>query len=310
MPLLSRKRLILAKTESTYGTNSAPAGTDAILVRDLEITPLESDLVGRNLIRPYLGNFEQLVANPRVRVTCEVELAGSGTAGTAPKFDTLLKASAMASTIVASTSVTYSPVSSNFGSCTIAYNIDGVQHLVTGCRGTWTLSSQLGQIPVIRFEMTGIFNTPTDVVQPAVTYSGQASPLIFRDGNTSAFSFMGYSGCLMNVEFNMASSVVYRELVGCAKQVLITDRQPAGTVVIEAPTMAQKNYFADALNTTLGSLTFLHGTTAGNRVTFTAGQVNVTQPTYSDSDGIHMLNLPYAATPTSAGNDEVSLAFT
>ena len=62
--------------------------------------------------------------------------------------------------------------------------------------------------------------------------------------------------------------------------------------------------------TTLGSLTFTHGTAAGNRMVFTAAQSNLTQPTYSDSDGIHMLNLPYVATPTTAGNNEVSLAFT
>lgn len=310
MPLLSRKRLILAKTETTYATSAAPAGTDAILVRNLDITPLESDTVSRDLIRPFLGNSDQLLSNPRVRVTCEVELAGSGTAGTAPKYDALLKACGLASTVVASTSVTYAPVSTNFSSCTIAYNIDGVQHLLTGCRGTFTMSCQLGQIPVLQFEMTGIYNQPTDTVQPAVTYSQQAGPLLFREGNTSAFSFLGYSGCLMSVDFNLANQIVYRELIGCTKQVLITDRQPSGTVMIEAPTIAQKDYFTAALSTSTGNLTFLHGTTAGNRVTFTAAQSDLTQPTYSDSDGIHMLNLPYVATPSATGNDEVSLAFT
>jgi hypothetical protein len=310
MPLLSRKRLILAKTEANYGVSAAPAGTDAILVRNLDITPLESDIVSRDLIRPYLGNSEQLLANPRVRVTCEVELAGSGAAGTGPRYGPLLLSCGMAATTVASTSVTYAPVSSSFISCTIAYNIDGVQHLLTGCRGTFTLSCQLGQIPVLQFEMTGIYNTPTDTAQPSVTYGNQVTPLLFREGNTSGFSFLGYSGCLMSVDFNMANSIVYRELIGCTKEVLITDRRPAGTVMIEAPTIAQKNYFTDALNSTTGSLAFTHGTSAGNRVVFTAAQANLTQPTYSDSDGIHMLSLPYVATPTTAGNNEVSLAFT
>jgi len=310
MPLLRRKSLILAKTETTYGTSASPTGSDAVLVRNLEITPLESDVVSRDLIRPYLGNSDQLLANPRARVTCEVELAGSGTAGTAPRYDALLKASGMSATIVASTSVTYAPVSASFSSCTIAYNIDGVQHLLTGARGTFTMNCQLGQIPTLQFEMTGIFNTPTDTAQPSVTYANQATPLIFRDGNTSAFSFMGYSGCLMSVDMNLANEVVYRELIGCTKQVLITDRRPAGTCVIEAPTMAAKNFFTDALGTSTGSLSFLHGTTAGNRVTFTSPQSDVGQPTYSESDGVQMLNIPYVALPTTAGNDEFSLAFT
>lgn len=310
MPLLSRKRLILAKIESTYGTDSVPAGTDAVLVRSLDVTPLESDVVSRDLIRPYLGNSDQLLANTRVRCSFEVELAGSGTAGTAPRYDALLKSCGMSGTVVASTSVTYAPVSSSFSSSTIVYNVDGVQHKLTGARGTVTMSCQLGQIPVLQFEMTGIYNAPTDTAQPAVTYSAQATPLIFKEGNTSAFSFFSYSGCLMSVDFNVANEIVYRELIGCTKEVLLTDRKPAGTVVIEAPTIATKDYFSLALGSATGNLTFLHGTTAGNRVTFTASQVDATQPTYSEQDGIQMLNVPYVALPTTAGNNEFSLAFT
>ena len=310
MALLSRKRLILAKTETTYGTSSVPTGTDAVLVRNLEVTPLESDVVTRDLIRPYFGNSDQLLANPRVRITCEVEMAGSGTAGTAPRYSPLLKACALAETIVASTSVSYAPVSSTFSSCTITYNVDGVQHVLTGCRGTFTMNCQLGAIPTIQFEMTGIYNAPTDTAQPAATYSAQATPLIFRDGNTSAFSFFGFSGCLMSVDFNVANDIVYRELIGCTKEVLITDRKPSGTVQIEAPTLTDKNFFTEALASNSGSLTFLHGTTAGNKVLFTAPQSDVGQPSYGESDGVVMLNLPYVALPTTAGNNEFSFLFT
>ena len=310
MPLLSRKRLILAKSETTYGTDSVPAGTDAVLVRNLEIIPLESDVVSRDLIRPYLGNSTQLLANSRVRCTFEVEMAGSGTAGTAPRYDSLLKACGLSATIVASTSVTYRPVSSSFGSCTIVYNIDGVQHKLTGARGTVSMNCQLGQIPTFNFEMTGIYNAPTDTAQPSVTYANQAQPLIFKEGNTQAFTFFGHLGCLSSVNFNLANSIVYRELVGCTKEVLITDRQPTGEVVIEAPTIATKDYFTEAVNSTGGALSFAHGV-SGNRITFTASNVDITQPTYSDQDGIHMLNLPYVALPvSSAGNDEFSFAFT
>jgi hypothetical protein len=310
MPLLSRKRLILAKIESTYGTDSTPAGTDAVLVRSLEVTPIEADVVSRDLIRPYLGNSDQLLANVRVNCSFEVELAGSGTAGTAPRYDALLKACGMSGTVVAATSVTYAPVSSSFSSCTIIYNVDGVQHKLTGARGTVTMNCQLGEIPTLQFEMTGIYNAPTDTAQPSVTYSAQATPLIFREGNTSAFSFFSYSGCLMSVDVNLANEVVYRELIGCTKEILITDRKPAGTVVIEAPTIATKDYFSLALAGTTGNLTFQHGTTAGNRVTFTASQVDATQPAYTEQDGIQMLSVPYVALPTTAGNNEFSLAYT
>lgn len=307
---LTRKRLILVKKETTYGTDSSPAGADSLLVRNLDITPIEADLVSRDLIRPYLGNSPQLLANSRVSITFQVELAGSGTAGTAPRYGSILQACGMSETIVATTSVTYAPVSASFSSATIYFNNDGILHKATGCRGTFTMNAAVGEIPTLDFTMVGVYNAPTDTAAPAVTYGAQAVPLIFKQGNTSAFQFFAYAGCLQSVSFDIANSTVYRELVGCTKEVLITDRKPSGTVMIEAPTLATKDYFNLAQTETTGNLTFLHGTTAGNRVTFTAAQCDIANPSYGDQDGIQMLNIPFIAVPTTSGNDEVSIAFT
>ena len=307
---LTRKRLILVKKESTYGTDSTPAGTDALLVRNLEITPIEADVVSRELIQPFLGNSPQLIANTRVSLTFQVELAGSGTAGTAPRYGAVLQACGFSETIVATTSVTYAPVSASFSSATIYFNNDGILHKATGCRGSFVLNAEVGQIPTIDFTMIGVYNAPTDTAAPSVTYSNQASPLIFKQGNTSSFQFFSYSGCLQSVSFDVANETVYRELVGCTKEVLITDRAPNGTVMIEAVALATKDFFNIAQTETTGNLTFLHGTTAGNRVTFTAGQCDISNPSYGDQDGIQMLNIPYVAVPTTAGNDELSIAYT
>ena len=310
MALLTRKRLILAKIESTYGTDSTPGGTEAILVRNLEITPLQADVVTRDLIRPYLGNFEQILANQRVEITFEVELAGSGAAGTAPAWSPVMKSCAMSETISAGTSVTYAPVSSSFSSCSIYFNNDGVRHKITGCRGSFSISGEVGQIPVISFTMMGIYNAPDDSALPTPTYSNQATPVIFKQGNTTGFQVFSYSGCLQSFSMDLANEMVYRELVGCTKEVLITNRAPNGTVVIEAPTIAAKDFFTIANGTATGNLTFQHGQTAGNIVTFSSPQTDIGSPTYSDQDGIQMLNLPYVATPTTAGNDELSIALT
>ena len=310
MALLTRKRLILAKIESTYGTDSTPGGTEAILVRNLEITPLQADVVTRDLIRPYLGNFEQILANQRVEITFEVELAGSGAAGTAPAWSPVMKSCAMSETISGGTSVTYAPVSSSFSSCSIYFNNNGVRHKITGCRGSFSISGEVGQIPVISFTMMGIYNAPDDSALPTPTYSNQATPVIFKQGNTTGFQVFSYSGCLQSFSLDMANEMVYRELVGCTKEVLITNRAPNGTAVIEATTIATKDFFTIANGTSTGNLTFQHGQTAGNIVTFSSPQTDIGSPTYSDQDGIQMLNLPYVATPTTAGNDELTLVLT
>ena len=280
-------------------------------MRDLNITPQQSDVVSRDLIRPYLGASEQLLANTRVECTFSVELAGSGTAGDAPQYGKALKACGLAETVVASTSVTYTPVSSSFGSVTIHYNIDGVRHKVTGCRGTFTLNTNVGEIPTIDFSFTGIYNAPDDSALPSVTYANQATPLVFKNGNTDTFSLLSYSGCLQSASFDIGNTLVYRELIGCNKEVLITDRASNGTVVLEAVTIATKDYFSAALTDgTLGNLTFQHGTTAGNIVDFASTKIDIGDVSYSDQDGIAMLNIPYTAVPSTAGDDEFSLIYT
>lgn len=312
MPLLSRKRLILAELETTYGTDPAPTeAANAILVRNVEVTPLEVETVNRELIRPFLGQADQLLAQERVLINFEVELAGSGAAGTAPAYGPLLQACRATETVVASTSVTYAPNSdATPKSVTIYFNNDGVLHKATGCRGTFTINCEVGQIPTIAFEMTGIYSTPTDVAISGPTYANQATPLVFKNGNTSSFSVFSYSGALQSLSFELANEIIYRELVGGTKSVEVVNRAPSGEVVIEATTVAQKNFFDAATSSSTGNLTFVHGSSAGNIVTFTAAQIDLGGPSYADQDGVQMLNLPYIATPTSAGNNEFSLAYT
>ena len=119
MAKLARAALIQVKAESSYGTDPTIAGTDALLCRSLTVNPLESDTVSRDLIRSYLGSSEQLLALTRVSVQIEVEIAGSGTGGTASRIDSLLKACGMASTVTSS-AVTGSSQAGSSGSIPLA----------------------------------------------------------------------------------------------------------------------------------------------------------------------------------------------
>jgi len=310
MALLLRKRLILIETESSYGTDATPDGADAVLVRDLNITPQQSDVVNRDLVRPYLGASEQLLANTRVECTFSVELTGSGTAGTAPAYGKALQACGLSETIVAATSVTYAPVSASFDSVTIYYNIDGLRHKVTGARGTCSINASVGEIPSIDFTFTGVYNSPDDSALPTATYANQATPLIFKNGNTSSFQLLSYAGALQSFSFDLGNSLVYRELVGGTKEVLLTDRAATGSTTLEAISIATKDYFAAALtDSSLGNLDFTHGTVAGNIVDFASTRVDIGDVSYGDQDGIAMLTIPYTCVPSTSGNDEFSLSY-
>jgi len=311
MPKLHRKRSILAKAESSYGSDPTPTGSaNYVQVIDLNIEPIVSDEVSRDLIRPYMGNYEVIPANTRVNVTFDVEMSGSGTAGTAPKYGAILKACGLSENITGGNTVTYAPVATPSDSVTLYVNYDGIRQKVTGARGTFSINCEVNNIPRISFSLTGLFTAPTDTALPTVTVSNQASPLIFKNGSTSNFSIFGFSAALQSWNLDFNNEVIYRELVGGTKEVLITDRRPSGTAVIENPALSAHNFFTDYTGTSTGTNTWLHGTTAGNKVTVSCPQTDLGQPTYEESDGITMLNLPFMATPTASANNEFSLVYT
>ena len=308
MPLLGRKKIVLAKIESVYGTDPVPTGAaNAILVRNLTLTPQESDFVDRNVIRPYLGRSQQIPAGIRAMLEFEVELAGSGAAGTAPGWGVLMRACGHSETVVASTSVTYAPVSASFDSATLYFNVDGVLHKLTGCRGTASIQMQVKNLPVIKFTLTGIYNTVTDTAAPTPTYTIFQTPLPVTNVNTTPFTLHGYSAVMSEMSLDQSANIVHRTLVGGSEQVLFTGRQPQGSITIEATTVAAKDWWTIAKNSTTGSLSITHGINAGNKVTIAAPNVQLTKPTYTDLDGIEMLQMGMNFIPGSSGNDEYTI---
>ena len=234
-------------------------------------------------------------------------MVGSGTVGTEPAYNPLLKSCGLAVTTVSGTSNTYAPVSASFGSCSIYCNIDGVRHKVTGCRGTFSINCELNQIPVISFSMTGLYSAPTDTAAPTCTYN-TTKPTVFKAGNSGNFTIFGYDGVLQSWNFDMNNEIVVRQLVGGTQEVMITDRKPSGSLIVEAVSLSDHNFFNDATGSSTGTNTVQHGT-AGSKVTISCPQSDLGQLTYEDSQGVQMLNLPFTATPTTAGNNELSIKY-
>ena len=310
MPLLTRKAIVLAKIESVYGTDSVPvAGTDDILVRASTPRPLQAQFVDRALIRPYLGRSEQLPAAVSAELEIEVELAGGGAAGTAPRWGTLLRGCGFSQTINAAVSTVYAPISTAFESLSIRVNQDGVLHNLTGARGSVRLALTALQVPVLRFRFVGIYNTITDAAQGTPTFTGWQKPLPVNRVNTPSFSLHAYAGVLQSLELDLANQIVFRSLVGF-EGVLLTDRQPGGSISMEATTVAAKDWWTSIRSATTGALALTHGTAAGNTVALAAPNVQILEPSYADSDGVVMLNGNLAMIPGAAGNNELSITVT
>lgn len=302
-----RKKVLLAKVESGYGTDASPSGaSNAILAHDMNISPMEGDTVSRNLVRPTLGNDLQIHVGTHVMMEFDVEVAGSGAAGTAPAYAPLLRGCGMAETVNAGTDVQYDPISTAEPSLTMHMHIDGQKHAMTGARGTFTLRLDPRGIPYFRFKFTGLWVDPAAVGDPTPDFSAFQTPLAVTNDNTPTFTVHGYSAPTSAFSFDQANGVFYDNLIG-AEVVDVNDRQPTGQLTMEAPALGTKNFFTIAKANTLGALQWVHGTAAGNIVQFDAPQVQVLSPQYQERNGKVMLQMGLSFIPTDAGDDEFQI---
>lgn len=302
-----RKRIILAKKEVTYGVDAAPTGAaDACLVGNLSITPMSAELVERNIILPYFGHLEQLPVGTEVRVGFDIEMVGSGAAGTVPAWGRLLKACGFNETISAGVDVVYAPISDDPDSLTIYAHMDGHRVKLLGARGGINMKITPKGIPVFSFAFTALYGGIADAALPTPTFTPWKTPIAVNNANTGAFSLHGYAGQLYDMAIDLKTQVVHRMLVG-VEDVLITDRKPDGSIEIECPTIATKDFFTIAKDATLGALTITHGVTAGYKVKIDAPLVALSNPEYGDRDGVVSLKMGVRLTPSAAGNDELTV---
>ena len=131
-----RNTVIQALLEPTYGAAVATWNAiDALLVKDPEFS-IDRDVVPRDLVRGYMGGSEHLVGTRRSELKFTVELAGSGTAGTAPAWGKLLRGCGMAEVITAGNRVEYTPVTAGHESLSFRFFRDGVRYVSRGARGS------------------------------------------------------------------------------------------------------------------------------------------------------------------------------
>lgn len=302
---LKMKRAVLAKIETVYGTDPTPTGAaNAIYCYDPSITPMELVKKERAPARPFLGPDTTIMGGTPVKVEFSVDMAGGGAAGTVVPFGALLRACGLSETISAGVDVTRQPVSTGFESVTLYFNLDGVQHKVTGARGNPTFEFAHGGVPTIKFSFTGIYNAPTDTALPALTLTAWQKPLVMNRVNTTPVTFHGISPVVSKLSLDLGNAVGWKDWVNNTEEVRITDRKVAGSITVQADTIAAKDWFATARAGTTGALSITHGTVAGNKVKIDAATVQVLDPKYEDDDGIVMVSMGLVFVPTAAGNDE------
>ncbi|WP_337267059.1 phage tail tube protein [Oryzifoliimicrobium ureilyticus] len=299
---------ILAKIEATYGTDAVPtAALNAMQMVNATIEPLLGNDLSRDLVLPYMGNQGIILDGNYARISGEVELAGSGAAGTAPAFGPLLRCCGMREVLTAGSMAEYSPISKAFESASMYFNDDGVNHILVGTRGTFTIDLTPGKIPRMAYTLTGLIGTIADTPTPAgIDLTKFIAPVPVNKANTT-FSLFGYSGPTEGITLDVANQIEPRMLIN-NESIEQTGRKMTGSVIMEAGLLADKNWLQIARQTQKGAFAAQQGNVAGNIVKLDIPNAQIGRPTQGASNGIRNYTLPIMATPL-AGNDEFKLTF-
>lgn len=298
---------ILGKMETVYGTDAAPLpGANAMLFVNATIEPFIGEDISRELALPTMGHQGVILDGSRVRITGELEIAGSGVAGTPPAGAPVLRSCGLREVITANSKVTYTPVSRLFESSTFYFNDDGVNHVMIGARGTMTWQLTPKQIPRFSFTLDGIAGTFEDEATPVVDLSKFIPPVPVNLANTF-FSLHGDAGACEGVTFDLGNTIEPRLLIN-SETIEQTGREMTGSAIMEAKLLAEKDWLSIARTHAVGELIARHGTEAGNIVEINAPAVQIGRPTYGETNKIRNNTLPLMFKPV-AGNDEFSITF-
>jgi hypothetical protein len=309
-PRAFKKKTIFMKVEPSgfYGIDAAPAPADWLEARDMSVTEFEASMVARNIVLENKGRVGGLVGSIQCKVEFSVALAPSGTAGTAPKWDVVMKAAAFAATTVADTSVTYNLVSTGELSATVHYYADGDKHVITGVRGSWSATLDANGLPMMKFSGVGVYAQPTTANAPSPVKTGWTVEEAVGPKYTTG-TFNGVAVAFSKYTVDVAHQVKYISYPGPQEEVVVEDRQPTGSITLLAPSLATLNPYALAENGTLVSCVVNHGSAAGKKARITL-QSRVTGVAKVDVDGYLGYDIKLEPEATAAGNDEIVLQLT
>jgi hypothetical protein len=312
---LYRRMVLAAKKETTEGTANAPVGADAnLLVEDVKFVP-DIDQHARKPLSNDLSAYPSIAGMKKARLTCKVELKGSGAAGTAPAIGKLIKACGFSETIVPATSVAYAPLTLAVDSLTIdLFSVpasgNNVRERMVGARGTWKIDAKVGQPVYLEFTFTGAHVAAVDAA--GLTPSGLETTLPQAFLST-AFSMHGFATHKVSMfAIDWGAQLAYRtdiSLAGGVLSSLIVDRTPTFAFDPEKELIATHDYYGKMNSNAEGALSVAIGATAGNICTLAAPKAQYTkvEPGSRDGLGIYTVSGQFNR---SSGNDELTFTFT
>lgn len=327
MSRYDRNAAILFKLQASAGVDAAPTGAaNAVLLAGApKITPLNSQNIDRDLIRPYFGHSEQLIGSNYVSAEFQVEYVHSGTSNVAAQWDALVQVCGFAAGAILATPnrVEHNLLSdySTWKMGTMYYHDDGVLHKLLDCRGTFTLRQKIGESPKLAFKIMGLDGGITAAGNPTQTLSAWKLPQAVTDANTGALVLGGTyaTGAITGgteyvsagIEADLGNQVEFVDLLGTAtlpgQSIDVPDRKSTAKIMLDLTAAQEVTFMATVKAATTQSIGIVHGTTAGFKMLTFWPNAQLINPTKESIKGRRLIGFDVRALPTSAGNDEIKL---
>lgn len=309
MAKLKRKRVLAAKIESTSGTAETLTASEAAFnAFDVEI---QANIPFTQ--RPSQGSFSHLpaVAGPYGgTLTFKTELFGNGAAGVPGWASSLLPACGWVESTGTFSPATEAP-GSNVKTATVAVYGDGTRKILRGAAGTFQIMMTAGQIIMIEWTFTGVWQPVTDVSILAPTY-----PTIIPLRFASATLTLGGNaiGCVESLNINAGNNVILRECPtnsddsGYAAG-LITDRRVTGNMNPESRLVATEDIYGDWLSGTEEALNIAL-TDGTDTITINAPKAQKINVQEGERNGLEIDQIEFQCNKSAAaGNDELTIDF-
>lgn len=302
-------KILLAEIESAYGVDEGPVGANAILAKDVSLSPMEGQDLDRDLELAYFGSQGTVPVEIHSKISFKVEMAPSGVAGTPPAWGPLVRACAVTETIEPDVSVTYSPRTRDAEALSIhLYNGD-TRYVLIGCRGDMNIEYVANAIPYIMVDFTGLFTLPSEETRPNPVLTAWQRPQHVSRAFTE-MTLAGNSGLTTrSFKMNFANQVEPRFLIG-PEEILITGKNEQVEMTIEAVPLSTFDPYAAAFQQTELALSLRHGVGAGRIATLAMARAQMQRPGGVETpQNITEWPLRLKPIPT-AGNDQWTLTLT
>lgn len=312
MVKLTRRDVILVELETNYGEDATPTADDAVRVEGLQWSNEGARMLERGVVHLTGGTLKHIFGGSLFGLTFQVEIKGSGAAGTAPRIGRLLQACGMAETVNAGVSVVYSPLSSltTQKSVTIYLYEDGDLYIVTGCRGNVSVTLEAGSKMMATFTMVGHCDGPTATAMITPTYESTL-PVPFLSAGIELGS-MDPPPVIQSLTFDLGNQVITSPDANASDgfgEIRIVRRDVTGSINPEAVTQAVKDFIAEWRSGTTQALLSGDIGPAGNATAYSFPTIAFRELSPGDREGLRTTEIGFAAAETGSGDNELSITF-